>query len=241
MSHYIQKYELTQNDLKYILSTQIEGEYIKLVCKEFGGVTNPCPPAYIGLFSLIYLQQLCEIFYTIPTIFEALELINQTVENQKICIEHVGNNIDIFFYFTTESEEEDSLEMKLELVNEAIYNKPKIYQSFVQSPSRPAKEVPTYIKSKTTESAIGAIYSPLKRLPDTQNNLPQLKTITTPTKEAKIMSSNETYQNYENINLNDETPIDYQNYENIKLNDETPIDYQNYENIKLNDETPIDY
>jgi hypothetical protein len=131
--------------------------------------------------------------------------------------------------------------MKIELVNEAIYNKPIIYQSFVQSPSRPAKEVSTQIKSQTTENTIGTIYPPLKRLSDTQKNLPKLKNITNPTKEVKITSSNETYQNYENINLNYKTPIDYQNYENIKLNGEIPIKYQNYENIYLNDETPKNY
>ena len=99
MSHCIQKYELTQNDRKYILSTQIEGENIKLVCKEFGVVSNPNPLGYIGLFSLNQLRQLCEIFYTISTILEALELLNKTVENQNVSIEHPGNNINIYFFF----------------------------------------------------------------------------------------------------------------------------------------------
>ena len=228
MSLRIQKYELTQNNRRYILSTQIEGENIKLTCKEFGIVTDPNPPEYIGIYSLDQLRQLSEFFISISTIYQALELLNQTVENQNVSVEHVGNNINIILYFTTESEEEDSSAMRIELVKDPIYNKPIIYHSFVESPSRPVKELPPQIKSKTTESTIETIYSPLKRLPDIQTNLPQLQTITTPTKEVNITSSNETYKNYENVNLNNEVPINTDEYNTIFNNWENQAQTTSY-------------
>ena len=228
MSLRIQKYELTQNNRRYILSTQIEGENIKLTCKEFGIVTDPNPPEYIGTYSLDQLRQLSEFFISISTILEALKLLNQTVENQNVSVEHVGNNINIILYFTTESEEEDSSAMRIELVKDPIYNKPIIYHSYVESPTQPVKELPTQIKTKTTESTIGTIYSPLKRLPDIQTNLPQLQTITTPTKEVNITSSNETYKNYENVNLNNEVPINTDEYNTIFNNWENQAQTTSY-------------
>ena len=227
MSHRIQKYELTQNDRKYILSTQIEGKNVKIICKEVGMIN---PPEYIGIFSLDQLRQLSEFFNNISTINEAQELLNQTVENQKVSVEYLGNIINIILYFTKESEDEDSLAMKIELTNDVIYNKPIIYHSYVDAPSKPLKELPTQIISKTTESNIETVYSPVRRLPDKHTKLPDLETITNPTKEiftntntntnTNITStSNETFQNYEN----------YENYDNI-IND----NYDKYDNININ-------
>ena len=216
MSHRIQKYELTQNDRKYILSTQIEGENVKIMCKEVG-MTNP--PEYIGIFSLDQLRQLSEFFNNISTINEAQELLNQTVENQKVSVEYLGNIINIILYFTKESEEEDSLAMKIELINDVIYNKPIIFHSYVDSPSKPLKELPTQIISKTTESNIGTVYSPVRRLPDKYTKLPDLETITSPTKEIFTnkntiitSTSKETYQKpYITPTIEEPTQFQYQN------------------------------
>ena len=50
-----QKYEIIQNGKKYILTTQISGEYIILKCIERDAIN---PPIFIGKFSLSQLRQL---------------------------------------------------------------------------------------------------------------------------------------------------------------------------------------
>ena len=47
MENTIQKYELDQNGKKYILSIQVEGEYLLLKCTE-SEILNP--PLFIGNF-----------------------------------------------------------------------------------------------------------------------------------------------------------------------------------------------
>ena len=52
MTTNVQKFNLAQGGKNYILTSQIEGEFIKLTCVE-SQVQNPL--IYIGLFSLVQL------------------------------------------------------------------------------------------------------------------------------------------------------------------------------------------
>ena len=194
MSRRIKKYELTQNGRKYFLTDQIEGDVVKITCKEIG---IPNPPLYLGAFSLDQLRQLSTIFNSINTISDAQKLFNKTVENQRVSVEHGDKIINIILYFSKKSESDDSLTMKIELTKDIIYNKPVVYQSYTQSPPSPLKQLPAQVISKTTETTSKPTYSPLKRLPDTYVNLPQMQTVTTPTKEI-YSNSEENYKNYDN-------------------------------------------
>ena len=208
MSRRIKKYELTQNGRKYFLTNQIEGDVVKITCKEIG---IPNPPLFLGAFSLDQLRQLNTIFNSINTISDAQKLFNKTVENQRVSVEPGDKIINIILYFSKDSETEESLTMKIELTKDIIYNKPVVYQSFTQSPPSPLKQLPTQVVSKTTETTTKPTYSPLKRLPDTHVNVPQMQTVTTPTKEI-YSNSQENYQNYDNLDLNSNIQTENEDY-----------------------------
>ena len=168
-----QKYELSQNGKKYILSTQILGENIKLTCIETG-ISNP--PIFEGEFSITQLRQLSTIFNTISSIIQALELLNQTIENQKVSVEPQGNFINIVLYLTSELESEDSLSLKIGLNNpqNGIYNQP--FQSPLQQPISSLKKFPEQFLSLDTTNI--PIYSQ-NSFPETQINFPQIEGNTT--------------------------------------------------------------
>ena len=208
MSRRIKKYELTQNGRKYFLTDQIEGDVVKITCKEIG---IPNPPLYLGAFSLDQLRQLSTIFNSINTISDAQKLFNKTVENQRVSVEHGDKIINIILYFSKKSESDDSLTMKIELTKDIIYNKPVVYQSYTQSPPSPLKQLPAQVISKTTETTSKPTYSPLKRLPDTYVNLPQMQKVTTPTKEI-YSNSEENYKNYDNLDLNNNIQMETEDY-----------------------------
>ena len=137
-----QKYELMQNGKKYILTTQISGEYIILKCIERDAIN---PPIFIGQFSLSQLRQLCSIFNSISDLSQALNLLNQTIENQKVSVEYKGQLINVILFLTSETESEDEFSVKFDLTmqtNDPIYNKPIIYQSFTKGATAPTMELP---------------------------------------------------------------------------------------------------
>ena len=91
----LKRYGITHNFKKYILSSGIYGEYLRLTCVE----SNKKKPAiYIGDFSLDYLRQLSSIFNSVLTIHEAQNLINNTIESQKITITCEKDMINISLY-----------------------------------------------------------------------------------------------------------------------------------------------
>ena len=136
------KYELMQNGKKYNLTTQISGEYIILKCIERDAIN---PPIFIGKFSLSQLRQLSSLFNSLSDLSQALNLLNQTIENQKVSIEYKGQLINVILFLTSETESEDEFSIKFDLnmqTNDPIYNKPIIYQSFSNGTTAPTLELP---------------------------------------------------------------------------------------------------
>ena len=173
----VQKYELTQNGRTFILSTEINDQFVKLTCVE-SGTDNL--NLFLGEFSLNQLRQLSSRFNNISNVIEAQETINQIIENQKVSIEPQGSVINIVLFFSNESETNDSYIMKMGLNSQGVmYNKPLIFNSVTQGPTSPTKRLPEKIISSKAETVIAnSIYSPLKRLPDIHMNLPPEQTIT---------------------------------------------------------------
>ena len=205
MENNIQRYELSQNGRTYILSTQIENEYIKITCIETGTSNHL---VYNEKFSLNDLKRLSPIFSNIFTELEAQELINRVIENQKVSVEPLGNIINIVLYITREHEYDNSFSIKMGLNSRGvIYNQPLIYHSVVQGPTSPMKQLPTKVILTKSESRAKDIYSPVKKLPDTHVSLPPAETITA----KEIYINNEDYQSYDNLNLN--SGIENYNYE----------------------------
>ena len=215
MEKHLQKYELTQNGRTYILTTEVEGEFVILKCIETS-VSNPL--TFIGNYSLTQLKQLSTIFNNITTVLEAQNLLNETIENQKVSVEPQGNILNIILYLSKEIESEDySIKIGLNSLG-VIYNKPLIYNSFTQGPPSPVKRLPTKVISSKSETVANSVYSPVQRLPDTHVNLPPEETKTA---QEIITTTNDNYnyQNYENIQNNEI----YQSYDNIDLNSGTQI------------------
>ena len=96
MSTSIQKFQLSQGGKNYILTTQIEGDSIKITCVES---TVPNSPIYLGQFTLYQLCQLSKMFNTMTSISQALEFLNQSIEGQKVRVESQGTLINLILYY----------------------------------------------------------------------------------------------------------------------------------------------
>ena len=194
----MQKYELSQNNRHYILTTEVEGEYVKVACVETG-ISNP--PIFFGEFSLSYLKQLSAMFNTISTIYQAQEILNQTIETQKVTIEHQGNIINITLYITSESESEDSSAVKIGEMNNQ-------YQGIQGQIFTQPIEYNTLENLKTE-----TVYSQDQGFVGT--NIAPVETTTTQTQEV-YTTSNENYQNYYSSDLNINTDNQLQTIEESK-------------------------
>ena len=172
----IQKYELVQNGRKYILSTQIDGEFVTLKCTE-SEILNP--PLFIGNFSLSHLKELNKLFNNCNTTIEAQEFINQIIDHHKVSVEQEGNLLTIVLYL---SEENESIENTITISLNSqvvVYNKPLVYESFIQTES-PTKSLSPQLISTKTETEEKTVYSPVQRLPDKSVTLPPKETIIAP-------------------------------------------------------------
>ena len=212
MSENVQKFQLTQSGKKYILTTQIEGNFVKLTCVE-SDVANS--PVYLGRFSLVQLQQLSKMFDTMKTINQAQDFLNQSIENQKVSVESKGNLINITLFFQSEAKVEQTVtkDFSSEAINYNIqpieYNAIEEQQQFVNLP---------VTTNETVESAVNYNYN--YNIPETTNyNIIQDNNLfTTTTQEPTYTNTNydlgatttnyDNYQTYDNLNINTNLNID---------------------------------
>jgi len=158
------KYDISQNGKNYILTSCIIGEYIRITCVE-AGVSNP--PIYFGEFSLSFLCRLSRIFETISTISEALVILNQTFESQKVTIENHGTIINVILFITREVESEDTIGVKIENNDQG-----QVY-------TQPLPEASTYIQEQQT----------------VETNIP-IETTTTQEQYIETNDNYQNYENY---------------------------------------------
>ena len=240
----LQKYELSQNGRNYLLTSEILEDYVRITCVETG-VLNP--PIFFGEFTLAYLQQLSKVFDTISTIAQAQEIINQTIEIQKVSIEHKKDIINITLYLQRESESESSSNIVINETNNKAENiansQPLVYNKVENVTTK------TIYKQGTTNNNIS--------IPTQFATSPEVYTTTTTT----TTTTNENYNNYDNNqnninydannkyeNINYESNQKYenvnyennQNYEitnqNYEITKNYEINNQNYENYEINNQ-----
>ena len=207
MTTNVQKFNLAQGGKNYILTSQIEGEFIKLICVE-SQVQNPL--IYIGLFSLVQLRQMSKIFNTMTTIMEAQNFLNQSIENQKVSVESTGALINIILYFQRETESQDvvTTEYNTQAINyntqPFVYNTVEQQQEYVQIPIT------------TTET----VQNEVNYIPETTNY------VENQTYENYDIGNYENYQTtYENANIETNTNYDY----NYNINNAVEVQ-QTHEN-----------
>ena len=206
MSTSIQKFQLSQGGKNYILTTQIEGDSIKITCVE-SMVQNS--PIYLGQFTLYQLCQLSKMFNTMTSISQALEFLNQSIESQKVSVESQGNliNINLFFQREVETQNIVSTNYKSEAIN---YNTQPIVYNTVEQQSNYV-ELPI-----TTTETTQNVTETVNYIPETTNyEIAQDNNIYTTTTDNQTYETTYDYSNnYNNYN-------DYQTYENVDINTNT--------------------
>ena len=206
MSTSIQKFQLSQGGKNYILTTQIEGDSIKITCVES---MVPNSPIYLGQFTLYQLCQLSKMFNTMTSISQALEFLNQSIESQKVSVESQGNLININLFFQREAETQNivSTNYKSEAIN---YNTQPIVYNTVEQQSNYV-ELPV-----TTTETTQNVTETVNNIPETTNyEIAQDNNIYTTTTDNQTYETTYDYSNnYNNYN-------DYQTYENVDINTNT--------------------
>ena len=206
MSTSIQKFQLSQGGKNYILTTQIEGDSIKITCVES---MVPNSPIYLGQFTLYQLCQLSKMFNTMTSISQALEFLNQSIESQKVSVESQGNLININLFFQREAETQNivSTNYKSEAIN---YNTQPIVYNTVEQQSNYV-ELPV-----TTTETTQNVTETVNYIPETTNyEIAQDNNIYTTTTDNQTYETTYDYSNnYNNYN-------DYQIYENVDINTNT--------------------
>ena len=206
MSTSIQKFQLSQGGKNYILTTQIEGDSIKITCVES---MVPNSPIYLGQFTLYQLCQLSKMFNTMTSISQALEFLNQSIESQKVSVESQGNLINIILFFQREAETQNivSTNYKSEAIN---YNTQPIVYNTVEQQSNYV-ELPV-----TTTETTQNVTETVNNIPETTNyEIAQDNNIYTTTTDNQTYETTYDYSNnYNNYN-------DYQTYENVDINTNT--------------------
>ena len=188
MSTNVQKFQLSQGGKNYILTSQIEGEVIKLTCFE-SAVVNP--PIYLGSFSLVQLRQLSKMFNKMSTIYEAQVFLNQSIENQKVSVENQGSLINVILYFERETESEQIIETNYNTQEIKYDTQPIVYNTVEQQQQYLQIPVTT---TETVESTV--------------NYIPE--TTTYETYDTTTNYDNyQNYQTYETTNIDTNTNYDY--------------------------------
>ena len=130
MDKNLQKYELLQDGRKYILSSEIIENNVRLTCVE---VNKDKPPVFLNDFSLNYLRELSSSFYTTLTIRDAQDLINKTIESQKVSLENNENSLNVLLFLLDQN------------INTILTLKPRL----VKITYSPPKYLPTQYTYKT--------------------------------------------------------------------------------------------
>ena len=198
MSANVQKFNLSQGGKNYILTSQIEGEVVKITCYE---TQTQNPPIYIGLFSLVQLRQMSKIFNSMTTVYEAQNFLNQSIENQKVSVENQGNFINIIIYFQRETETQDiiSTDYNTQAINydtqPIVYNTEEQQDQYMQIP---------VTTTETVENSVNYI-------PETTTNYVENQTY------ENYDYNN--YQTYDTTNIETNTNYDY----NLNLNNAVDV------------------
>ena len=193
MSSNIQKFQLSQGGKSYILTTEIENEFVKVTCVE-SQVPNSIK--YLGLFSLNHLRRLSKIFDTMTTIYEAQEFLNSTIENQKVSIQYEQTLMNIILYFTRETESKQIIQNDYNAKTINYNTQPVIYNAVEEKSQYMQVPITTTETTENIESNIN--YT----LPETTEYSTENTYTENQTYQAYDYDNSNTYQTYENVNTN---------------------------------------
>ena len=197
MSSNVQKFQLTQSGINYILTSQIESDSIKLTCIKSD---DPNSPLYIGRFSLIQLKQLSKLFNTMTTIYEAQEFLNQSLENQKVNVKLDGILMSITLYFQREVQTENVISTTTDYNSQAqtvnYETQPVVYNTVEESQNYYNIPLTTNTTTETVENTVNYIPE-ITNYEIAQDNNIYTTTTETPTYENYDYSATNNYENYQ--------------------------------------------
>ena len=206
MTSNIQKFQLTQSGKNYILTTLIEGDFVKLTCVES---QVPNSPIYFGRFSLAQLQQMSKMFNAMTTIYQAQDFLNKSIENQKVNVLHQGNIINITLYIQKEGQAENIVTTNYNS-QEVNYNTLPIEYNTVQEQQQ-YTEIPITTNVNTTTETVE----------NTVNYFPETTNYET-VQDTNFITTNTENQTYENYDYGATTNYEnYQTYENVNIDTNT--------------------
>jgi hypothetical protein len=121
-------------------------------------------------------------------ISQAQELLNKTIESQKVSVEPKGDFLNIVLYLTSESEEEDSFSLKMGVNNpqNLNYNQPFAYPPVTQQTSTTVTD--QYISTGNTNQDFGNNVYPTN-IPVELNVNPSFENTTTTTTTENVFST----------------------------------------------------
>jgi hypothetical protein len=117
-----QRYQVIQDDKDYILSTKLIGNKMRIECQDNN---FPSSPTYSRDYSLNDLTSFSEIFSFTPSIVEAQNELNNSIERQEVKITNEGDYIEIVFNVKVNSYSQEltfQLPMKQNLAPTYIQN-----------------------------------------------------------------------------------------------------------------------
>ena len=103
MDKNVQRYQVSQDEKQYILTSSIHKGKVRLTCYEVNSKRNN-PSVYVGDFSLNELKRMSSLFYSTLNIEGAQNIINKTIEDQQISIDSNGQYINILLYLDNENQ-----------------------------------------------------------------------------------------------------------------------------------------
>ena len=172
----VSRYQVTQDDKEYILSTALVNEKIRIECQDKNFESSPI---YSKDFSLIELRTFSEIFTLVQSISEAQNELNNTIEKQQVTIVNQGDSMEISFIVQIGSYEQELIFQlpiknkssknfaqqtlpKAQISPQVIMNKP-IYKEisvpqYTTTNNQIGEEYPDYAYTSTSKGQIGTIY-----------------------------------------------------------------------------------
>jgi len=137
-----QRYQVIQDDKDYILSTKLIGNKIRIECQDNNFQSSP---TYSRDYSLNDLTSFSEIFSFTPSIVEAQNELNNSIERQEVKITNEGEYIEIVFNVVVNSYSQEltfQLPMKQNLEPTYIQNQEETTPAPISEPM--TVKQPTY-------------------------------------------------------------------------------------------------
>ena len=198
MEQNVLKYELSQDNKKYIFSTSLLDNKLKIYCQDF---SSPNRTIFTGEFTIEELCYISKYFNTFQSIEEVQNKLNDAVASQNIGILDKQDDFHILFYLKTEDREED---ISIPLKNQKRFSKKVIYQSATPSRQFPLQNSMFSNQINSTPIKKNNIYlSPSRK----NNNEINYVTKTEPQIQYINTNHNNSVQFYDNNSVNYMSPI----------------------------------